>query len=240
MRNGTAHRGADACCRRACSATTPTSTSAGPTTRRRPRRCSTCSATSTATATAGASMPDGSAARLQVRHRARRSSTRLFTQLVEEEPRRDRHPHGDRRRQVARPPQEVEGWASCRPGTSPGTADYPDGENFYQLLYGPNCGSSNDGCFQLPEFDRLYEQAAVAPAAAPSAPRIYQQMARLVAVYAPFKLNVHRKRNQFAPAVGAGLAQAPVHPRGLALRRHRPRGSRQVPEMSRVFRKKPL
>jgi ABC-type transport system substrate-binding protein len=74
-------------------------------------------------------------------------------------------------------------------------ADYPDGENFYQLLYGPNCGSSNDGCFQLPEFDALYDQAAAMPPG-PERTAIYQRMARLVAVYAPFKLHSHRKRNQ--------------------------------------------
>jgi ABC-type transport system substrate-binding protein len=78
------------------------------------------------------------------------------------------------------------------------SGDFPDGENFYQLLYGPNCGSSNDGCFQLPEFDRLYEQAAAIPPTRPDErARIYQQMARLVAVYQPWKLNVHRKRNDF-------------------------------------------
>jgi ABC-type transport system substrate-binding protein len=73
-------------------------------------------------------------------------------------------------------------------------ADYPDGENFYQLLYGPNCGSSNDGCFQLPAFDKLYDDAARIP---PGRERteIYQRMARLVAAYAPMKVHVHRKYN---------------------------------------------
>jgi ABC-type transport system substrate-binding protein len=74
-------------------------------------------------------------------------------------------------------------------------ADYPDGENFYQLLYGPNCGSSNDGCFQLKEFDALYDKAAKLPPG-PERTAIYQEMARLVAVYAPMKLNSHRKRHQ--------------------------------------------
>ena len=73
--------------------------------------------------------------------------------------------------------------------------DYPDGENFYQLLYGPNCGTSNDGCFQLPEFDALYERAAVTPPG-PQRTAIYRDMARLVAAYAPWKLTVHRVRNQ--------------------------------------------
>jgi len=27
-------------------------------------------------------------------------------------------------------------------------ADYPDGENFMQLLYGPNTGQSNNGCYE--------------------------------------------------------------------------------------------
>jgi oligopeptide transport system substrate-binding protein len=75
------------------------------------------------------------------------------------------------------------------------SADYPDGENFYQLLYGPNCGSSNDACFQLPEFDAFYEKAAALPPG-PERTAIYQEMARLMAVYAPFKLHSHRKRNQ--------------------------------------------
>ena len=74
-------------------------------------------------------------------------------------------------------------------------ADFPDGENFYQLLYGPNCGSSNDGCFQLEAFDRLYDQAAAVPPG-PERVAIYREMARVVAVYAPWKTFVHRLRNQ--------------------------------------------
>ena len=74
-------------------------------------------------------------------------------------------------------------------------ADFPDGENFYQLLYGPNCGSSNDGCFRLEAFDRLYEQAAAVPPG-PERERIYREMARVAAVYAPWKIFVHRLRNQ--------------------------------------------
>jgi len=74
--------------------------------------------------------------------------------------------------------------------------DYPDGDNVFQLLYGPNCGTSNDGCFQLKEFDELYERAAKLPPG-PERVAIYQQMSRLVVAYAPWKMNVHRMRNQF-------------------------------------------
>jgi len=75
------------------------------------------------------------------------------------------------------------------------TADYPDGENFYQLLYGPNCGSSNDGCFQLKEFDELYDKIATMPPG-PERTELFNKMARIVTVYAPWKLLSHRKRNQ--------------------------------------------
>jgi len=74
-------------------------------------------------------------------------------------------------------------------------ADYPDGDNFFQLLYGPNCGSSNDACFKLPEYDALYEKAFKLPPG-PERTALYGQMTRIVAAYAPWLPLVHRKRNQ--------------------------------------------
>jgi len=88
-------------------------------------------------------------------------------------------------------------------------ADYPDGDNFYQLLYGPNCGSSNDGCFQLPEFDALYEQAGRTPPG-PERDAIYQKMARLVAAYAPVKLHSHRKYNYMLQPWTLGWRKHPI------------------------------
>jgi len=38
-------------------------------------------------------------------------------------------------------------------------ADTPDGDNFMQLLYGPNTGQSNNACYRSPRFDRLYEKS---------------------------------------------------------------------------------
>ncbi len=75
-------------------------------------------------------------------------------------------------------------------------ADYPDGENFFQLLYGPNADSSNDSNFQLPAFDKLYEQAAAIPAG-PARTKIYQEMSKLIAVYVPWKLHTHRTFDTF-------------------------------------------
>jgi peptide/nickel transport system substrate-binding protein len=94
------------------------------------------------------------------------------------------------------------------------SADYPDGDNIYQLLYGPNCGTSNDGCFQLKEFDTLYDRAAALPPG-PERTRVYQQMARLVAAYAPWKLNVHRMRNQFVQPWILGWRRHPFLHEGM-------------------------
>jgi ABC-type transport system substrate-binding protein len=88
-------------------------------------------------------------------------------------------------------------------------ADYPDGENFYQLLYGPNCGSSNDSCFQLPEFDALYDKASGLPPG-PERSAIYQRMARLITVYAPWKLQTHRKRNWLMQPWTLGWMKHPI------------------------------
>lgn len=58
--------------------------------------------------------------------------------------------------------------------------DYPDAENTLQLFYGPNeSPGSNDANWKNPEFDRLYEQAAVM---LPSEERteIYRRMNQIV------------------------------------------------------------
>jgi ABC-type transport system substrate-binding protein len=69
-------------------------------------------------------------------------------------------------------------------------ADYPDAENFMQLLYGPNIGQSNDSRFNLPEFNRLYEQSRKLPDS-PERTKLYARMTELVIAYAPWKLTHH-------------------------------------------------
>ena len=72
-------------------------------------------------------------------------------------------------------------------------ADYPDGDNFLQLLYGPNSGQSNDSYFKLPEFDRLYAQARRLPDS-PDRNSLYREMNRLIIAYAPWNIRLHRLR----------------------------------------------
>jgi ABC-type transport system substrate-binding protein len=69
-------------------------------------------------------------------------------------------------------------------------ADYPDGENFLQLLYGPNIGVSNDARFDLPAYNRLFEQSQKLPDS-PERTRLYDDMAQLVAGYAPWILRTN-------------------------------------------------
>jgi ABC-type transport system substrate-binding protein len=88
-------------------------------------------------------------------------------------------------------------------------ADYPDAMNFYQLLYGPNCAISNDGCFQLAEFDALYEEASrMKPG--PGRDRLFRKMDRLVAAYAPLKLGTYRKRDQLVQPWILGWRKHPI------------------------------
>lgn len=70
-------------------------------------------------------------------------------------------------------------------------ADYPDADNFLQLLYGPNTGQANDARFKLPAFDKLYLQTQRMPDS-PERTKLYQEMSKLMLVYAPWKLGVHR------------------------------------------------
>ncbi len=68
--------------------------------------------------------------------------------------------------------------------------DYPDGENFLQLLYGPNSGRANYAHFQLPAYDKLYEQARSLPHGA-ARTALYTQMAQLIDAYNPWVLRMY-------------------------------------------------
>jgi oligopeptide transport system substrate-binding protein len=86
-------------------------------------------------------------------------------------------------------------------------ADYPDGDNFMQLLYGPNAFQSNNACAKIPEYDALYAQSVRMPAG-PERNRLYRRMTRLMEAYAPWRLQISRVRNQL------------VQPRVLGYRKH--------------------
>ncbi len=89
------------------------------------------------------------------------------------------------------------------------SADYPDADNFYQLLYGPNCGSSNDGCFALRAYDALYEKARGMPQG-PERTAVYDEMAKLITAYAPVKLHTAAKVEELVEPWVLGWRRHPI------------------------------
>lgn len=88
-------------------------------------------------------------------------------------------------------------------------ADYPDGDNFMQLLYGPNSGQSNNACYQSPEFDRRYEASRLLPDG-PERDRLYREMARLMEVHTVWILADSRYRNVLLQPRVVGYKRHPV------------------------------
>ncbi|HWJ94896.1 MAG TPA: ABC transporter substrate-binding protein [Telluria sp.] len=64
-------------------------------------------------------------------------------------------------------------------------ADFPDGENFYQLLYGPNAGRANYARFNLPAYNVRYEKARLLTDG-PERQKLYFEMNQLIHAYNPW------------------------------------------------------
>ncbi|HEY5862106.1 MAG TPA: ABC transporter substrate-binding protein, partial [Casimicrobiaceae bacterium] len=76
-------------------------------------------------------------------------------------------------------------------------ADYPDAENFMQLLYGPNVGQANYARFNLPEFNKLYDEARRLPDS-PQRTKLFSRMTELVVAYAPWRVTINDLEDTFA------------------------------------------
>lgn len=70
------------------------------------------------------------------------------------------------------------------------TGDYPDAENFLQLFYGPNAGSSNRVCCDFPEFNRMYREIQ-GMADSPERKAKYKAMAQWIADQCPWIFESH-------------------------------------------------
>jgi ABC-type transport system substrate-binding protein len=73
-------------------------------------------------------------------------------------------------------------------------SDYPDGENFMQLFYGPNTHQSNHACYRSAAFDKFYDQMRVMPNS-PERDRLFLMMSRQLEVDGVMKLGSARYRN---------------------------------------------
>jgi ABC-type transport system substrate-binding protein len=94
--------------------------------------------------------------------------------------RKDRVPELRKMARQGKIPMRSDGW----------NADYPDAENFMQVLYGPNIGQANDSRFNLPEFNRLYDEARLLPDS-PERTKLFSRMTELVIAYAPWRMGYH-------------------------------------------------
>ena len=88
-------------------------------------------------------------------------------------------------------------------------ADWPDGDNFMQLLYGPNIYESNNACYRSAEFDRRY-QKSLALADGPERDRLYHEMTRLMETDTVWLLADSRVRNSLQQPYVLGFTKHPV------------------------------
>ncbi|EQC51089.1 ABC transporter substrate-binding protein, partial [Bacteriovorax sp. DB6_IX] len=71
-------------------------------------------------------------------------------------------------------------------------ADYPDAENFLQLLYGPNKSPGANGSgYDNPEFNQLFKKASVMQDS-PERTALYEKLNRMAAEEVPWIFGVHR------------------------------------------------
>lgn len=73
-------------------------------------------------------------------------------------------------------------------------ADYPDGENFLQLLWKGSFGQANYAMFDLPEYNALYERAKRLPDGA-ERNALYERMVKLILVYVPWIVETYKANN---------------------------------------------
>ena len=88
-------------------------------------------------------------------------------------------------------------------------ADYPDAQNFLQLLYGPNTDISNDARFNLPEYNKLYSAALKLPDG-PERNKLYREMNRVLTAYAPWAYGVQRLFSHFINPWVLGYKKHPI------------------------------
>jgi ABC-type transport system substrate-binding protein len=88
-------------------------------------------------------------------------------------------------------------------------ADYPDGDNFMQLLYGGNVGQSNVACYRSAKFDALYEKSRLLPDS-PDRDTLYEQMSRQFEADTPWRLGTVRYQNSVAQPHVIGYKPHPV------------------------------
>jgi oligopeptide transport system substrate-binding protein len=108
-------------------------------------------------------------------------------------------------------PEELKQERACQllSRTASWIADYPDGDDFMQLWYGPNSGQNNNSCFKMAAWDRIYEKTRAMPAS-PERNQLYRQLWRMVEVNGVMKLHDSRVRNMLVQPAVVGYRKHPI------------------------------
>ncbi len=88
-------------------------------------------------------------------------------------------------------------------------ADYPDGDNFMQLFYGPNTYQNNASCMADPQVDAWYAASRALPDG-PERDLLYHKMARRIDVLGVARVAYARYRNMLAQPSVLGFAKHPI------------------------------
>jgi len=88
-------------------------------------------------------------------------------------------------------------------------ADYPDGDNFMQLLYGANINQSNVACYASPKYDALYREAQLMRDS-PERNRLFERMTRQFEADTPWRLGISPYRSMLAQPRVIGYKSHPV------------------------------
>jgi ABC-type transport system substrate-binding protein len=109
-------------------------------------------------------------------------------------------------------PDQIKAEKECKimMRTAAWIADYPDGDNFMQLLYSKNIHQNNNACATIPEYDKLYEQSIRLPASSPERDRLYHEMTKIIEAYAPWRLDISRYRNMLTQPRVLGYKKHPI------------------------------
>jgi ABC-type transport system substrate-binding protein len=90
------------------------------------------------------------------------------------------------------------------------TADYPDGDDFMQLLYGPNTGQSNNGCYESKAYDAMYEKSRLLPIDSPERQHLFLDMTRQMEVDGAWVLQTSPERNELIRPWVLGYKPHPI------------------------------
>jgi len=78
-----------------------------------------------------------------------------------------------------------------------------------QLLYGPNSGQSNNGCYESKAFDAYYAKSREMPDS-PERNRLFLEMSRQMEVDGAWSLHLSRERKQLLRPWVKGFKKHPI------------------------------